>query len=453
VKVVNNTNKKHLAFFNETKSSFDSELLKENNLNNLINKLKNWIQRLTGLVHKLPKKFFLEEVSPFLSDFQNGSIDVPGQYYDDNEPAPDFHVRIERFQSELSIRGFDRCLQIRENNGRMFPFKISFVPDIKELFGEDHAEERSSQLLRMIGHYFNKHKEIRRRNVFFNVPSSVSLGPRIKMTQIDLDYQSLMQIYENFCDQTSAPKYGPLDYARKELTTDNSTTRTRVYQETSKMVPDHILTTYLNGIVPSATQLFTFKKQFLGQYALYAFVSHILGIGNRGPQNISLSKTTGNVVHSQFYPVYNENGIIKYNESVPFRLTRNLQKLFHPIQIESIFGSVITAAALCLSHYKDQLKHQLVLYLKEDLTALDPPVEYFDGENPRKKEEADFRKKLRTRVEANTNTILEKIKSLTPTVLPDKPTIPMNKKLMELIEISQMPENLSQMNAAWLPFS
>ena len=37
------------------------------------------------------------------------------------------------------------------------------------------------------------------------------------------------------------------------------------------------------------------------------------------------------------------------NETVPFRLTPNLQTFFTPVGLDSLFGGTITASSLCLA--------------------------------------------------------------------------------------------------------
>lgn len=75
-------NFKHQAFAQETKSPFETEIYRENNLRSLINKLKGWVDTLSQRINLLPKKFKLEEICPSLSEFMNSTIDVPGQYFE-----------------------------------------------------------------------------------------------------------------------------------------------------------------------------------------------------------------------------------------------------------------------------------------------------------------------------------------------------------------------------------
>jgi hypothetical protein len=45
----------------------------------------------------------LEEISSYLAELQNPSLEVPAQYFEDIEPASDHRVRIDRFHSEVEV--------------------------------------------------------------------------------------------------------------------------------------------------------------------------------------------------------------------------------------------------------------------------------------------------------------------------------------------------------------
>jgi phosphatidylinositol kinase/protein kinase (PI-3 family) len=104
---------------------------------------------------------------------------------------------------------------------------------------------------------------------------------------------------------------------------------------------------------------------------------------------------------------------IKFEDTVPFRLTRNLQTFFNGISVDGIFNSVMTATAMCLDQYQDQLKHHLAIFLRDDLIAWQSTDEAaMDQEEEDKQKDTENKKKLKSTVEANTADIIEKIKAL-----------------------------------------
>jgi hypothetical protein len=49
-------------------------------MSKFIDTLKKWINKLQLAENRLPKKLHLEEISPYLVEFQNSAVEIPGQY-------------------------------------------------------------------------------------------------------------------------------------------------------------------------------------------------------------------------------------------------------------------------------------------------------------------------------------------------------------------------------------
>jgi len=107
----------------------------------------------------------------------------------------------------------------------------------------------------------------------------------------------------------------------------------------------------------------------------------------------------------------------------------------------------MTGSAMCISQYKDQLRHHLAIFLRDDLISWQIPEELDD--------EIEWKKKLRVTVETGVNFFIEKVKAVAPALqVTDKNlfNIPINKKVTELIEQAQDPLNLCQMDPLWQPW-
>ncbi len=64
------------------KVPLEEDFSREKNLSKFMEKLKKWITKLQLIEDQLPKKLHLEELSPFLVEFQNNTIEIPGQYFE-----------------------------------------------------------------------------------------------------------------------------------------------------------------------------------------------------------------------------------------------------------------------------------------------------------------------------------------------------------------------------------
>jgi len=230
--------------------------------------------------------------------------------------------------------------------------------------------------------------------------------------------------------------------------------------EICKNIPDNLLLKHVSAVIPSYTHFFAFKRQFLNQLAVTSLVGHLLGIGNRTPHNLMFSKSTGNIIQLDFFPVFNgEVGLVKTAEAVPFRLTRNLQMFFNQVHIDGSFNGTMTGTALCLNHHKDQLRHQLGLFIHDNL--IDWHVQHNPNHDPSstapadKKADMELRRKVLGIVDSNVDSILTHITSLVPSVTElekTKFTLPLNKKISELIDSAQSVDGISMMDPSWMPW-
>ena len=150
--------------------------------------------------------------------------------------------------------------------------------------------------------------------------------------------------------------------------------------------------------------------------------------------------------------------MIQFDDIMPFRLTRNLTNFMGEIHLEGVFSSVMSSAALCFSHYKEQIKDHLTLFLREDYLDWQSSDELLYNEADKDKSmDVEVKKKVFDAVEMNVNNILEKIGSLEPQAVyspEDKHlySVPLNKRVTELIDAAQNPASIAQTDPTWLNF-
>lgn len=396
---------------------------------------------MESYVARIPTTEYLEDICPSLIDFQNNSVEIPGQYFQDVEPSPDHHLRIIRFHSELIVQSPQRCFQFRANNGKLYPFCLVTEPNLPcfPQVNKQHTEERVMQLFRVFSCFFDKHKETRRRNVPFKAVSMISLAPFVRIVQRDVQSNSLMQVLQAHCEVSNVDRYHILDQYATSIASGASQQETFIHM--SEQIPDTVLTKFILDLMPSPIQLFTFKKQFATDLAVSSTIAYVLGIGGRTPENVSFSRNTGNVVQAAFFPDTAADGQLQFNDVTSIRLTRNITTFLNPIFVDGVVNGLMTATAMCLAHYKEQLRHHIAIFLRDELST-------------HSEADAESKKKFRTLVDSNTEKVLERIGTLSPTLTLDKSsfTIPINKKITELIANAQHPESLSQLDPIWHPW-
>ncbi|KAL6045043.1 putative transformation/transcription domain-associated protein [Balamuthia mandrillaris] len=466
----------------------DEHQVKSLGLVEIVNKLKRWRQLLRTKIDAMPSTLELEQLSRYLVGFKSNTIEVPGQYFENKEPATDNHVRIDGFQSEVKVlrksKFSHRSITLRGSNGKEYPFHFQCRPSPKP-----KAEERTVQLLRLLNGMFDKHIQTRRRHVHFNIPPVVSFSPGVRLMQVDEDYVSLQDVYEDDChqcgreedahmapffaiskqNQRSEDDHEESTSASSLVDVDNDVLLGAHNQVSTNLISDFVLTRFISKMLDSQMHLFLFKKQFCSELALVSLVGHVLHIGKRTPANIYFCKSTGRLLHLEYHPELNERtGRLESKETVPFRLTRNLQNFLNPVWTEGPYNGVMTAVATCLQDSKRQLQNHLHIFMRDELSAWSKMMmirllssssvssSSSSSSMSYVEEQQQRAEALRERVEANTAAVLQRIDYIAPSRKDREKEYPpgaspINEKISQLIKDATSPHNLCRMDPAWLP--
>ncbi|KAH9312040.1 hypothetical protein KI387_027075, partial [Taxus chinensis] len=378
---------KHVEFVNEYKRNFECDFHPgctstfPSRLSDLTRRLKNWMNVLQGNIEdRMPIVLKLEEESRALCEFHVVDMEVPGQYFSDQDIAPNHTVKLDMIGADVPVirrHGSSfRRLTIVGSDGSQRHFLVhgSLMPSAR-------SNERVVQLFHVLNRLFDKHKESRRRHLTFNTPVIIPVCPQVCMVEDDLMYSTFGEVYEINCARNGREADLPithfkerLNYAMLNQLSSESTAAVRLHacsEITESIVSTGIFSRYMYKTLPSCNHLWAFKKQFAIQLALSGFMSYVLQIGRRSPNKTLFAKNTGKVLQIDFHPDYGTNGMIEYNEPVPFRLTPNLQTLFTPFCVEGLFVSSICAAAQSIAAPKSQyVQHHLAMFFRDELLSL-----------------------------------------------------------------------------------
>ncbi|KAK3024458.1 hypothetical protein RJ639_042990, partial [Escallonia herrerae] len=411
----------HVEFLSEYKQDFERDLDPESTatfpatLSELTERLKHWKNVLQSNVEdRFPAVLKLEEESRVLRDFHVVDVEVPGQYFTDQEVAPDHTVKLDRVGADIPIvrrhgSSFRRLTLIgSDGSQRHFIVQTSLTPNAR-------SDERILQLFRVMNQMFGKHKESRRRHISIHTPIIIPVWSQVRMVEDDVMYSTFLEVYENHCARNNREPDRPITYFKEQLNQAISgqispeavvDLRLQAYNDITKnYVTDGIFSQYMYKTLLSGNHMWAFKKQFAIQLALSSFVSFMLQIGGRSPNKILFAKNTGKIFQTDFHPAYDANGMIEFNEPVPFRLTRNLQAFFSHFGVEGLIVSAMCAAAQAVVSPKQNqhIWHHLAMFFRDELLSWSwrrplgmplAPVVGGGSLNP-----VDFRQKISTNVE------------------------------------------------------
>ncbi|XP_058091042.1 uncharacterized protein LOC131237348 isoform X3 [Magnolia sinica] len=466
---------KHVDFVREYKQEFERDLDPESTttfpatLSELTERLKHWKNVLQSNVEdRFPAILKLEEESRVLRDFHVVDVEVPGQYFTDQELAPDHTIKLDRVGADIPIvrrhgSSFRRLTLIgSDGSQRHFIVQTSLTPNAR-------SDERILQLFRVMNRMFDKHKESRRRHLCIHTPIIIPVWSQVRMVEDDLMYSTFLEVYEINCARHNREADLPITHFKEQLNQAISgqispeavvDLRLQAYNDiTRTLVNDNIFSQYMYKTLPSGNHLWAFKKQFAIQLALSNFMSYMLQIGGRSPNKILFAKNTGKIFQTDFHPAYDANGMIEFNEPVPFRLTRNMQAFFSHFGVEGLIVSAMCAAAQSVVSPKQSqhIWHQLAMFFRDELLSWSwrrplgmpsAPVAA-GGINP-----LDFEQKVTTNVEQ----VIARIKGIAPQYFSEEeenntdPPQSVQRGVTDLVEAALSPRSLCMMDPTWHPW-
>ncbi|KAJ7953120.1 Transformation/transcription domain-associated protein [Quillaja saponaria] len=467
---------KHVDFVREYKQDFERDLDPESTatfpatLSELTERLKHWKNILQSNVEdRFPGVLKLEEESRVLRDLHVVDVEVPGQYFADQEIAPDHTVKLDRVGADIPIvrrhgSSFRRLTLIgSDGSQRHFIVQTSLTPNAR-------SDERILQLFRVLNQMFDKHKESRRRHICIHTPIIIPVWSQVRMVEDDLMYNSFLEVYENHCARHDREADLPITYFKEQLNQAISgqispeavvDLRLQAYHDIVKnLVNDNMFSQFMYKTMLSGNHMWAFKKQFAVQLALSSFMSFMLQIGGRSPNKILFAKNTGKIFQTDFHPAYDANGLIEFNEPVPFRLTRNMQAFFSHFGVEGLIVSAMCAAAQAVASPKQSqhLWHQLAMFFRDELLSwswrrpLGIPLAPIAGGGTMSP--IDFKQKVTT----NVDNVINRINGIAPHYFSEEeenamePPQPVQRGVTELVEAALAPRNLCMMDPTWHPW-
>ncbi|KAM0940239.1 putative non-specific serine/threonine protein kinase [Dioscorea sansibarensis] len=465
---------KHVDFVREYKQDFERDLDPESTttfpatLSDLTERLKHWKNVLQSNVEdRFPAVLKLEEESKVLRDFHAVDVEIPGQYFTDQEVAPDHTVKLDRVGADIpTVRRHgttSRRLTLIGSDGsqRHFNVQTSLTPNAR-------SDERVLQLFRVLNKMFDKHKESRRRHLTIHTPIIIPVWSQVRMVEDDLMYSTFLEVYEINCARHNREADTPITHFKEQLNQAISgqvspeavvELRMQAYNDIIKTVNDNIFSQYMYKTLPSGNLLWTFKKQFAIQLALSCFMSYMLQIGGRSPNKTLFAKNTGKVFQIDFHPAYDANGMIEFNEPVPFRLTRNMQAFFSHFGVEGLIVSAMCAAAQSVvspvqTHH---IWYQLAMFFRDELLSwswrrpLGMPSSTVAAGGIG---QMDFEQKVTT----NVDHVICRIKGIAPQSFTEEeesttdPPQSVQRGVTDLVEAALSPRNLCMMDPTWHPW-
>lgn len=453
------------------RAEFDKDFISTKpNLQNYIHKLRKWRDRLEDKLDRRFSSVNLESVCPHLSEFHHQKfedIEIPGQYLLNKDNNSHF-IKIERFLPTLElIRGTHACykrIKIRGHDGSLHQFAVQF-PAARHC----RREERIFQLYRILNDTLSKRVQTRKRNIQFTLPIAVPLAPHIRIMDDTSSLSSLHEIYEDYCKKKNLNRDEPLIYFNEKMRAafdphlpkpDIMNIRVEIFSAIqSLIVPNTVVKNYFTDLYSKFEDFWLFRKQFTSQYASFIFMTYMMSIPARQPHKISINERSGAVTTFEMLPskiassksnsnFFANSGLdvsaqraapIFYNaESVPFRLTPNIQQLIGESGLEGILSVHILCIAQALTEPESELNTHLPLFVRDET------ISWFTQQHRPSAEEPQLREIVRVNVEL----ISKKVQQISA----NNGSSVATQNILDFIQQAVNPRNLAACDTLWMAY-
>ncbi|GMM30245.1 histone acetyltransferase [Martiniozyma asiatica (nom. inval.)] len=456
------------------KAEFVEDIIQSKpNLEEYISKLMKWKTCMEEKLDRNYSKINLERVCPHLSQFHHQKfedIDIPGQYLLNKESNQGF-IKIERFMPTISTvreaMSVYKRLTIRGTDGSLHTFTIQ-CPAPRTA----RREEKMFQMFRLFNDQLNKSVQTKRRHIQFTLPLIVPLSPHVRMVSDDEKYINMYSIYENICKVQGKNKDEPLAFTIEKIRSaydprlpkpDILNVKTEILSAIQTMfVPNTMMKEYFMNYYPKFEDFWVFRKQFASQYSSVLFATYMMAIHNRQPQKIHVNKSSGKVYTSDMLPFKiasgKSNSTIMQNtnmdvsdqraapvlatlESVPFRLTPNIQELIGAVGTEGILSMHMVLIAQSLGDSFYDIDHFLNLFVRDEVLSYYAQLSKNIG--------ADI-PHLQEIVRVNVESIIKRIISVSNTE--NQSAGVSSQFAVNLIAHAVNPRHLANCDSLWMPY-
>lgn len=347
-------------------------------LGELGERLKGWRTLMETMIEDMhPPVMKLEELSERLVELPLEELEMPCQA----PPCPDGPdaVYIEKIGADVEVvrRGgaSSRRISVIGNDGQTRKFVVQLA---SQHMTAPHMEERLGQLFRAANGVMAAHPESRRRGLAFVAPRSVTLFPAGRLMEDDPSGTLYLDAYETYCSRYGRDPDAPILHFNAAIcqqkaggSADPAARRAAYDYILKEMVTENVFSQYMyKTMVENSRVMWAFKRQFALSVALSAVACYTLKLTGRTPSRLLVSKARGEITHLELATAYSDClQLDNVNETVPFRLTRNMVAFIGPHGFEGTLIAAAVAAAQGLQQERTPLPAMLALFLRDDMLA------------------------------------------------------------------------------------
>lgn len=339
-----------------------------------------------------PRLLHLCEASPVLMAFNaSAEMELPGQYLQDEaEPVPEAHIKIHSLHPDAVVMpwtsNFARSVGFTSSNGRTYWYRVHGALDCPT--AEAAVQD---ELLCQFARFTNtlvlqKHHLTAARGVSIQVPTTVTLFPRLRLSNVPADPVSLWQLYDTWARKES--RYGSSETATAAAAQDTLHPASHralraLYSpivdgaRSQVAVPDTILFNWLMERSVTQERMFENRRSLRRYVASTGVLAHVLGLAAASPAAVHVNTVSmqpnasaqQTCFQSEFTPDNASSSGSTNPSAVHFRLTPNITKVLSEVGGHGALKAAMTATVLALHANRDALRDLLLLYHRDSTTT------------------------------------------------------------------------------------
>ena len=326
------------------------------------------------------EKLSLDYVSSKLSNLRNSNISLPGSYEPlqednypvggDNSPQSEFScIRIKQMGKILKVfstKQHPRQLSMIGTDNKEYLFLLKGHEDL-------HQDERAMQLFNLVNTILTNNKLTANKNLFIETYSVFPLSHSTGIIGWVPDCDTLHQLIKEKREiSNTIPniEHRKMFKSCSKYESCNFLYKVEIFKESIKDIPGLELKDIIWIKSKNCETWLIRRTNYSRSLAVMSMVGYILGLGDRHPSNLMMSRKTGKIIHIDFGDCFEiAMKREKFPEKVPFRLTRMLVKALEVSGVEGTFRIICEKVMELMRDNKDSLLAILGSFLYDPLIS------------------------------------------------------------------------------------
>ncbi|KAF3420393.1 hypothetical protein E2986_10308 [Frieseomelitta varia] len=347
----------------------------------LLNKVDKIIENINMSLKKRKDRFKLRDYSPWLCNFPERDVEIPGQYIANRKPMPQYHAKILKFESTIkvmqSIRKPIRITMIG-NDAKDYHFLAKFGEDLRQ-------DQRLQQLFTLMNKTLQIDAACRQRQLSIDTYQVIPLSKTVGLIQWVDNTRSLQELINFTLSKQEINQYDFIYKLYHEWIESGSSSKKRherykeatVKYNASKVINKmnefigktgwNSLRKTLTVLCPSIESFITIRRNFITSYATMCIAHWILGIGDRHLQNILIVIDSGRCLGIDFGLAFDAGVDQRIPELMPFRLTPQILGLLKPFTEKDLLGAIMIHALRALRNEQGPILSCMDVFIHEPL--------------------------------------------------------------------------------------